>query len=181
MMFFAPPVVPIPDPVIVERESFYVIRAVDEPGLVQEMKDKGPADTTGNYWGYTFANQGFGYDTRMEGGVCVLVKPWVHVSINTVYPSWDQPVHARASAVAKWTPFYQAMRRHEGEHATFARNAGAELVTVMRNHPSDETCAKLDAYIQHEWATISARSAKANKDLDDRTGHGSTEGVAISW
>jgi predicted secreted Zn-dependent protease len=181
-MFFAPPpAVVVPDTMVVERNNHYDIKATTEPEIVHEMQAKGPAGFDSTYWAYTNAGVSFSYDTHQVGAYCVLVKPNVHVSINITLPAWTLPPGTRPAVVAKWNALYKAIVHHEGEHAQIARDSGDAITALLRSHPRDSSCKKLDAYLQEKAAPITAAREKANSDLDARTQHGAKEGVAISW
>ena len=83
--------------------------------------------------------------------------------------------------MAKWHAFDRAIRHHEGEHAQIARDEARELVALMRKRRSDVSCSGLDASMQAEGRVIMRKAEAANAELDERTRHGATEGVAISW
>ena len=181
-MFFAPPpAVVVPDTVIVERTSHYDIKATDEPGIVTEMNEKGPSGGDGTYWAYTNGGVSSSWDTKQLGATCVLVNPQVRVSINIVYPSWVPPAGVKPQVVAKWDAMLKAMIHHEGEHAQLARDQGNALTAMLREHSSDSSCERLESYLKKKDADILKRRDAADVDLDKRTGHGSKEGVGISW
>jgi predicted secreted Zn-dependent protease len=83
--------------------------------------------------------------------------------------------------MAKWRAFDRAIHHHEGEHARIARDEARKLVVLMRKHHSDVSCSGLDAYMQTEGRAITGKADTASAELDERTGHGATEGVALSW
>jgi|GEM_PF-2247370 predicted secreted Zn-dependent protease len=181
-MFFAPPpAVVVPDTVITERTSHYDIKAIDEPGLVKEMNEKGPAGGGSSFWAITNGGVYSSWETKPVGSRCVLVNPRVSVGINIVYPSWVPPAGVKPQVVAKWNAMLKAMVRHEGEHAQFARDQGNALTAELRAHSSDSTCEQLESYLKMKDAEIGKKREAADLDLDDRTSHGSKEGVAISW
>jgi predicted secreted Zn-dependent protease len=181
-MFFAPPpVVVVPDTVIVERTSHYDVNATDEPGIVKEMNEKGPTGGDGTYWAFTNGGVSSSWDTRQVGSKCVLVNPRVRVSINIVYPSWVPPSGVKPLVIAKWDAMLKAMVHHEGEHAQLARDQGHALTAALRAHTNDSSCGRLESYLQGKNAEILKKRDAADVDLDKRTGHGSKEGVAISW
>jgi len=178
-MFFAPPpAVVVPDTVIEERTSHYDIKATDEPGLVKEMNEKGPK---GSYWAYTNAGISSWWDTKQVGSTCVLVRSGVRVNINILYPAWVPPKGVKPQVIAKWEAMYTALVRHEGEHAQFARDQGNALTALLREHSSDSSCERLDSYLRKKSDDLQSKREAADRDLDTRTGHGSKEGVAISW
>ena len=180
-MFFAPPPAPpavvVPDTQIVERTSHYDVKATDEPGIVKEMNEKGPS----SYWAYTNGGVTSWWETKQVGKVCVLVNPGVRVNINIVYPSWVPPAGVKPQVITKWDAMLKAMVRHEGEHAQFARDQGNALTAILREHSHDSSCSRLQSYLKKKSDELQRKRDAADLDLDNRTGHGSKEGVAISW
>ena len=144
MLFAVPPVV-VPEPVVREHIAYYEITGSREEDLVREMSRKGPKNPDGKYWAVTDAHVSWSYDVRLQGGACVVVKPSVLVSIVITLPSWKPPAGIDAKIVAKWNRMLDALKKHEEEHAQFSRDTGDALTSLMREHASDTTCARLDA------------------------------------
>ncbi|MET0935206.1 MAG: DUF922 domain-containing protein [Luteibacter sp.] len=180
-MFITPPPIVVPDPVIRDRTAYYEVVGAHEPDLVREMNEKGPAKADGTYWAFTETGTSWTYDTKITGAACVIVKPMVTVSINMTLPKWTPPPGVDQKVVGKWNAMYAALHRHEGEHAQFARDTAHALTALMREHPSDSTCERLDAYLQAHGREITEREKQRNAELDARTGHGAAEGVGIAW
>ena len=103
------------------------------------------------------------------------------LTITTTLPAWTPPAGTSAAMTAKWHAFDRAIRHHEGEHARIARDEARELVALMRRHRRDVTCGGLDASLQARGRVIMRRAEAANAELDRRTRHGATEGVAMGW
>lgn len=178
-MFFAPPpAVVVPDTVIVESASHYDIKAIDEPGLVKELNEKGPK---GSYWAYTNVGISSWWDTKQVGSTCVLVNPGVRVNINILYPAWNPPKGVKPRVIAKWEAMYAALVRHQGEHAQFAKDQGNALTALTREHSSDSSCELLDSYLRKKSDDLQSKREAEDRDLDKRTADGSKEGVAIYW
>jgi len=181
-MFLVPiPPVIVPDPVVTERTTYYTIEGAREPDWVREMNDKGPIDSTGNYWGYSHDSMSWSYSTDQVGDRCVLKDPKITLGVNIILPEWKPPAGASPKVIEKWRNLAEAMTRHEGEHANNARDAANETVALMRAHPSDASCKKLSAYLREKGAEIARRKNDANVELDARTRHGALEGVTLSW
>jgi len=182
-MFATPPLPPptIPAPVILEDVRYYVIEGRSEPELVAQMNAKGYLTEHGRYWGYTSPQQKWSFDTKPVDGRCYLVDPKVVLIITTTLPTWTPPPGTSAAMMTKWRAFDRAARHHEGEHAKISRDEARELIALMRKHRSDVSCSVLDASLQAEGREIMRKADAANVELDKRTGHGATEGVAISW
>ncbi|KJV34756.1 DUF922 domain-containing protein [Luteibacter yeojuensis] len=180
-MFYLVPVDPVPAAIIEERESHYDVHGATEPDMVRDLNAKGPVVGAGHYWAYTSANVNFNYRTRQAHGACFLVSPSVVVSINIVYPQWMPSAPPTAAAASKWAKLDRAIHAHEGEHAQLAREQARSLVRLLRRHVSGKTCKALDTVVERESVILRQKSVMANEALDERTGHGLKEGVAISW
>ncbi|MDR6935037.1 DUF922 domain-containing protein [Luteibacter sp. 3190] len=180
MLFAVPPVV-VPEPVVREHIAYYAITGSREEDLVKEMNRKGPTKPDGRYWAMTDAGVSWSYDVRLAGGTCALVKPSVLVTIDITLPSWKPPLGVDATIVAKWNRMLDALKKHENEHAQFSRDTADALTSLMREHASDTTCARLDATLRARGRAILDAEKKRNAELDARTAHGSSEGVGIAW
>lgn len=182
-MFAAPPLPPpvVPAPVIREDVRYYAIEGRNEPELVAQMNAKGYPGEGRRYWAYTSPQLSWSFDVKDVGGRCALVDPKVSLTITTTLPSWTPPSGTSAAMVAKWRELDRAMRHHEGEHAQIARDMAAALVALMRDHGTDVSCDRLDALMQAEGRAIMQRADAAGRQLDARTGHGASEGVALRW
>ena len=62
-----------------------------------------------------------------------------------------------------------------------AKDEGNAYVALMRGHSSDDSCERLKAYLDDEGNKILQADSVKNAELDRRTRHGVSEGVAISW
>jgi len=182
MFATAPPLPPtIPDLVVLEDVRYYVIEGRSEPELVAQMNAKGYLGEHGRYWGYTSPELKWSFGVKLVDGRCKLVDPKVVLIITTTLPAWTPPSSTSAAMMAKWRAFDRAIHHHEGEHAQIARDEARKLVVLMRKHHSDVSCSGLDAYMQTEGRAITGKADTASAELDERTGHGATEGVALSW
>lgn len=183
-MFAMPPAVPppsIPDPVILEDVRQYAIEGRTEAELVAQMNAKGYLEERGRFWGYTSPELRWSFDVRPVDGRCELVDPKVLLIITTTLPSWSPPAGVSAAMVAKWRVLERALRHHEGEHAQIARTEARQLVALMRRRGDGHSCNDLDASLQREGRAIMRKADAANTELDERTHHGATEGVALRW
>lgn len=181
-MFFTPTPPPnVPEPVIQEDVRYYLIEGRSEPELVAQLNAKGYLTTEGRYWGFTSPELSWSFDTKASNGRCHLINAKVALIITTTLPAWASPAGTPAALLAKWRAFDRAIRHHEGEHAEIDRGDARKLAALMRAHDGDVSCRALDASLQAQGSAIMQKGKAANTELDARTGHGATEGVAISW
>lgn len=181
-MFFAPiPPPSLPQPVIREDVRYYTIEGRSEPELVAQLNAKGYLTPDGRYWGFTSPALSWRFDTKPADGRCHLVNATVVLIVTTTLPVWAPPAGTPAALRVKWHAFDQAIHHHEGEHAQIDQDEARELAALMRTHAIDVSCRTLAASLQAQGKVIMQKSAAANAELDARTQHGATEGVAISW
>lgn len=176
------PHVSIPNPVVVETTQYYEIKGHHEADLVKEMNSKGYRSGGTTYWGYTSPQVRWTFDVKKDPGqACRVVNAEVSIRITTTLPRWEVPAGTADAVVEKWRKLSAALQRHEDEHGQIAREEGDALAALMRKHASDDSCARLNAYLHDEGQKIFQRSSARNAELDRRTHHGVDEGVAISW
>lgn len=181
-MFAATPPVLIPNPVVVEATRYYEIKGRHEADLVKEMNSKGYRSGETTYWGYTLPQVRWTFDVRKyKGQPCRLVNPNVSIRITTMLPRWNPPAGTSDAVIKKWQKLYAALQHHEGEHGQIAKDQGNAFVALMREHPSDDSCERLKAWLDDEGHQIIQRDSVKDAELDRRTRHGVDEGVAISW
>jgi predicted secreted Zn-dependent protease len=181
-MFAATPPVLIPNPVVVEVTRYYEIKGRHEADLVNEMNSKGYRTGKTTYWGNTSTQVRSTFEVKKyQGQACRVVNPKVTIRITTTLPHWDPPAGTSEVVIKKWQKLYAALQHHEGEHGQIAKDEGNAYVALMRGHSSDDSCERLKAYLDDEGNKILQADSVKNAELDRRTRHGVSEGVAISW
>lgn len=178
-MPFAPPPV-IPDAVVTEQVIYYEIRGRNARELARDMAARGPVGPGGrHYWAYTSPTVTWTFDTRQHGSSCVVIGPSVRVTITIHMPRWTPPRGVEPSLTASWGHLVAALLAHERQHAQFARDAGRNLVRLMRDHGQAAHCDELDQQLQQLGRRILADQGEKDRELDARTRHGARDGVSF--
>lgn len=175
------PPVYIPEPTVHETVAYYDIGGRNEADLVAQMNSKGPGRGGQRYWGVTHWSVGWDYGTRRDGGRCVLDQTKLWLDIVIILPRWSPPAGTSATVVSKWTRLIAAADRHEHEHARHGLDAIAAVAALMREQGAENDCEALRQRIEHDGQALVEKFSRLDGELDARTRHGATEGVAIQW
>lgn len=125
----------------------YEVDAVTAAGLEAQMERRGPQ----GYWAYTTWRVEWTADCRVS---------W---SAEIVLPRHGRPQAMPADLRRRWDRMLENLRRHEMEHAGFARQAAAAI--------GASGCRDGDAFLD--------RARAQDRQLDDQTDHGRTTGVTL--
>jgi predicted secreted Zn-dependent protease len=125
----------------------YEVDAVTAAGLEAQMERRGPQ----GYWAYTTWWVEWTADCRVT---------W---SAEIVLPRHIRPQALPADLRRRWDRMLENLRRHETEHAGFARQAAAAI--------GASGCRNGDDFLD--------RARAQDRQLDEETDHGRTTGVTL--
>ena len=149
--------------------AYYDISGSSEAELRAELNANAPVGYDG-YKGDATTNWFIRWDWPGYGSnSCDLSKATVSYEVVVTFPRWIPPDDASPELVGKWNRFTRVLAEHEQNHVDF----------VVANYPSvldairSATCETADAAASAALEPI----RQLDRDYDDATNHGETEGV----
>jgi predicted secreted Zn-dependent protease len=176
------PALRLPAGVTVEsREASYPITGDSAAALVEAMATRGLRDEAGDAaWALTTWDVVWNYQyVARQGGGCGLGDIRVSVRIEVLMPSWSAPATADGSLVDRWRRFIAAVSVHERGHVQNALDRAGEVATTLPLLDPAATCDALERVADADGAAIIDRGRAWDRDYDDETGHGATQGAVF--
>jgi len=100
----------------------------------------------------------------------------VRVATTITMPRWTPPRVTPAGLVEAWNRFVRSLEAHEREHQRLAEE-GAEAIRWEIVSLRLQTCSGAEARAQHAVARVVETTNRRNREYDERTRHGMTEGA----
>jgi predicted secreted Zn-dependent protease len=114
-----------------------------------------------------------------EDGACHCSSFDTTTTITITLPRWVAPTNTPVSVRAAWQQYLTALTQHEAGHADFALAAAAEMHERIKAIGSDADCAALRSKVQSECQGIIDSHRAREKEYDERTRHGATQGATL--
>jgi predicted secreted Zn-dependent protease len=95
-------------------------------------------------------------------------------------PRWTPPTNAPITVVQIWTNYFAALLRHEVGHGQMAAAAAAELHRRVKGLGAGADCEGLKRSLNGLGETVVAEFRQKDKEYDERTRHGATQGASLS-
>ena len=146
--------------------------------LLQSLNRATPIRQNGQYFhGQTrwMIHWNFRWDQHPSGR-CSLRSNQTHLKITITMP---QLVSADAAIRSAFQRYHTALQQHELSHANMAREAAREIDLRIRTTPSSASCEDLERYINQMGQRVLAQARERERDYDQRTDHGTTEGASL--
>jgi predicted secreted Zn-dependent protease len=100
-------------------------------------------------------------------------------TITITMPRWLAPTNAPEAVVETWDRYLAALGRHEAGHGQFAVAAAAELHKRIKELGSRPDCDELKSAINNLGQQVVEAYRKRDKEYDERTRHGATQGAVL--
>lgn len=100
-------------------------------------------------------------------------------TIAVTFPKWIEPTNAPGSIKAIWTGYITALGKHEARHGQLGLGAAAELQRKSRECGTLPDCESLKAKINGTCDQVVQDFRRRDKEYDERTRHGATEGAIL--
>ena len=159
-------------------EEFYTITgATTEDLRKQVFQVAGPIDpaTGERFTAYTRWRVNWVLNPQQQGDRCVPVNPVISGSATKTMPSWNGFTDSLPLKL-QWKQFYKALDAHEDGHVAHGRNAYQEIQQTLPSL-SAPSCAELLNLADPRGADIMRKWANADREYDQRTNHGATQGA----
>jgi len=115
----------------------------------------------------------------MANGQCRLTGIEVQTTVVITMPSWRPPTNAPPELVQRWVKYYQALMRHEQNHARSALLAAEAMRKQLPGLGPEASSAVLQSKIKTAADAIIAQHRKRDADYDQETDHGRKDGAAL--
>ena len=158
-------------------ERNYVVAGDNAQEMGRSMRSNGPVSggrrfSAVNSWRLSYQYR-FG---RSRANRCELSDVRITLNVRVTMPEWERPTTAPAELVTDWEDYERALRLHEEGHRDWAIRGARELLSRLRSFKT-ETCVFMEREVRSLADGIIERFSRQNRDYDEETGHGRTQGA----
>ena len=161
------------------RFKHYFIYPHTKAEISTLLHDESPIYQDGKiYHGSTRWDIRYNYKYRKIGNQCKIYKADVTLDIIYTMPKLLYPEQIEKNIRNTFKNYYNALFKHERNHMKYAENAARETEQFLLHYKGRCNSIKYD--IRKKTTKIFNNCKKINRNYDQRTGHGRTEGVNVS-
>ncbi|MCX6903101.1 MAG: DUF922 domain-containing protein, partial [Verrucomicrobia bacterium] len=123
-------------------------------------------------WTYRYSQRGdqFAVDS-------VNTKTTVVVTL----PRWTPPAGTDPATIKTWQSYVQGLALHEQGHQNFARQAAIEVQRQLTALPASPSVRDLQTVIEQTGNRVVDQFHLKEKEYDQATNHGATQGAVLRW
>lgn len=163
-----------------ERFEHYLIAAKEIDQIKLELRNNSPVSTKEQvFHGGTEWTLVPNFRWKKEQFLCRIKD--VHVKLNGTYtmPKLEHSLTVSTSTKERFDDYYQALLAHEKGHQELWLEAGNEIEKLLLSFPPHFSCHELASQAKKQVGQIILRFQNSNKEYDQATGHGRTQGASI--
>jgi predicted secreted Zn-dependent protease len=164
-------------PSVKVTEHFYDVEGHKVRNLKKELHRKGKEATGGRHHALTQWTVRWNFHFRQMGPSCVLEALKTDLEITYQLPRWTDRESAPQDLIRKWDRYYAALKRHEDGHAAIGRRAAEEIDRELRKIVQPGGCNNFSNTVNTAANRILDLYKQEEKDYDDNTSHGRTQGA----
>lgn len=160
--------------------NYYPVGGTTVREIYRSLRYNRPWKTTSDHDGSTAWRVDWTFSVNESGNKCRLGSISTRTTIAVTLPRWTGPTNATAEVRRAWQRYITALRQHEAGHGQFALAAAAEIQKRAREFGEDANCPALRQKINSLCQTIVEQHRAREKEYDERTKHGVTQGAVLS-
>ncbi|MGA8515781.1 MAG: DUF922 domain-containing protein [Burkholderiaceae bacterium] len=152
----------------------YPVKGNSYDSLIKSLAVNGPK----GFHGLAGWNISYHFSTKAEGKLCRFDNVRLKIVGEILLPKWTDEAAAPAALQQRWQGYYAALQQHEEGHVQH----GNELAALVREKflgVSDFPCAQAAVVAQAEFDKVYANLKNRDKEYDQRTQHGATQGAVF--
>ncbi len=150
----------------------YPVRGQDYASLVKSLSVNGPK----GFHGLASWNIAYQYTTRPSGNACRFDSIRLVVQGEILMPKWTDEGTAAPALRQRWADYYAALQQHEEGHVQHGNELAALLQEKFMGY-GDFACGQAKSIAQSEFDKLYNNLKNRDKEYDQRTQHGATQGA----
>lgn len=156
----------------------YDVYGTDYSSLIRSLAVNGPKVNGSSFHGMARWNVSYKYETKAAAKQCKFSQFELKIAGEILMPSWRDESNAPADLRQRWSRYYSALKAHEEGHVQH----GNELALRVREHLlglGNFDCAASADLAQREFERIYNNVKDRDREYDQRTQHGATQGAVL--
>ena len=159
--------------------NYYPVTGATVPEIRQSINEARPWKDRQGTDGMTTWRVNWRFTVNSSANGCYCNTFTTITTIAITLPKWTAPTNAPEPVKAIWTRYIAALGQHEAGHAQIGLGAAAELQRKSREFGTMADCESLKARINITCVQVVQDFRRQDKEYDERTRHGTTEGAFL--
>jgi predicted secreted Zn-dependent protease len=150
----------------------YPVTGRDYDSLVRSLGANGPK----GFHGVANWDISYQYTTVPSGTMCRFDSVRLSVKGEILMPKWTDEAAAPLTLRQRWQDYYAALQQHEEGHVQHGKELAALVQEKFLGY-GDMACGQAKAIAQSEFDRLYNNMKNRDKEYDQRTQHGATQGA----
>jgi predicted secreted Zn-dependent protease len=170
----------IGQPALLWSTNYYSVTGATVREIHQSLRQNRPWKNTSQMDGFTRWQVSWNFFVSPSGDKCRLTSFSTRTTVTITLPRWIAPTNATEDVRSAWERFITALGKHEAGHGQIAVAAAAEIHKRAKESGQDADCAALKQKINSLGQSILEQYRARDREYDERTKHGVTQGAVLS-
>lgn len=158
--------------------NYYAVTGAALPEIRQSIRQSRPWKERFDLDGMTDWRVTWQFSVAPTSSGCRCGSFSTQTTIATTLPRWIAPTNAPESVKTIWQNYAAALGQHESGHAAVALAAATEMRKRVGQAGEGSSCDGLKQRINELSQQVVEEYRKRDKEYDERTRHGATQGAA---
>jgi len=167
-------------PAVLWTTNYYTVAGATVREIHQSMRQNRPWKSTSQHDGFTQWHVAWNFYLSPSDNKCRLTSFSTRTTVAITLPRWTAPTNATEDVRMAWGRFIAALGKHEAGHGQMALAAAAEIQKRAKESGEDVDCAALKQKLNNLGQSIVEQYRARDKEYDERTKHGVTQGAVLS-
>lgn len=159
--------------------NYYSVTGATLPEIRRSVRETRPWKDRQDVDGFTEWKVSWQFSVMQTSDGCRCSTFNTQTRVAITLPRWTPPTNAPITVVQIWTNYFAALLRHEVGHGQMAAAASAELHRRVRSLGGGTDCDGLKRLLNTLGETVVAEFRQKDKEYDERTRHGATQGASL--
>jgi predicted secreted Zn-dependent protease len=159
--------------------NYYAVTGATLPEIRRSMRQNRPWKEKFNLDGMTEWKVTWQFGVMPTPGGCRCSSFVIQTSIAVTMPRWFMPTNTPDTVKQIWKKYALALAQHEAGHAAIALAAAADLRKRLPELGEGTDCTTLKTRINEMGRQVIEEHRKRDKDYDEQTKHGATQGASL--
>ena len=159
--------------------NYYAVTGATLVAIRQSLRQSRPWKARSTLDGLTEWRIDWRFNVTPSDRGCRCSSFTTQTTITTTLPLWRAPTNVADGVKAAWDRYAAALGQHEASHAGYALLAVAELHKRVKRIEQDQDCIIMKKRINDAGQEVVAEYRRLDRDYDQRTRHGATEGAVL--
>src|SRR5688572_5765820 len=164
---------------VVRKTNYYAMTGSSMRDIQQSLRQTRPWKDKSAHDGSTEWRIQWNAFVGRNGDLCYCSSFATTTIIMITLPRWIPPTNTPPTVRATWARYLAALEQHEAGHADIALAATAEMHKRIKEIGGESDCDALRTKVKNECQAILDSHRAREKEYDEQTRHGVTQGATL--